>query len=94
MKKSKTKTKTEVEVNLPFFKYKKTTVTTTEETSKKQANENKRFKLIRSIAWNIFKFIIKQMIATIISAKVNGLFYQHLILKKNEFFYKEGVLIW
>ncbi len=91
MKKSKTRTKTEVEVNFLFLKFKRTIVTTTEETSKKQAKENKRLKLIRSIAWKIFEFIIKQMIATIISAKVNGLFYQPLILKKNEFFYKEKV---
>ena len=94
MKKSKKRDKIEVEVNLLFIKFKRTTVITSEKTSKKPAGQNSRVKLISSMVWKIFDFIIRQMIATIISTKMNGLFYQHLILNKNEFFYKNGVLIW
>lgn len=90
MKKTKLKKKTEVVINLFFIKFKMNKTISTEETSKKSKSKKK---LIRSIIWKILEIIIEQMIASIISAFVNGLFYQHLILKKNEFFYRE-VPLW
>lgn len=90
MKKTKLKKKTEVVINLFFIKIKMNKTISTEETSKKSKSKKK---LIRSKIWKILEIIIEQMIASIISAFVNGLFYQHLILKKNEFFYRE-VPLW
>ena len=77
--------KSEVVIKLPFFKYKKTKFRTTE-TSDIKARKKKNIKLIRSLAWKIFEFIIKQMIAAIISAKMNGLFYKFLIRIRMSFF--------
>ena len=85
-KKIKEFSKSEVEIRLPFFKYKKEKFRITEETSDNEAKKKKIIKLIRSLAWKIFLFIIKQMITAIISAKMNGLFYQFLIRKRMSFF--------
>lgn len=88
------KTKTEFVINILFFKIKYKSEKIIEEKSVKQAKIKIGFKLICSLVWKFLKLVITKMIATIISAIVNGLFYQHLILYKNEFFYREVKVMW
>lgn len=94
MQKFVKKTKTEFEFNFLFFKIKYKSEKIVEKKSVKQPKRKNRFKLICSLVWKFLKLVIAKMIATIISAIVNGLFYQHLILDKNEFFCREVKVIW
>lgn len=99
MKKIKLKDKSKIEFEICSDNYRVHVKTThvskiaMKETKAKRKSKAKKT-LIRSKAWKFICTIIEKMVTAIISAIVNGLFYQFLIRKKNEFFYKKGMKIW
>lgn len=88
----KEKSKIETEINSEYFhvyiKSTRVNKITMKETRAKRKSKAKET-AIRSKAWKFICTIIEKMVTAIISAIVNGLFYQ-LLIQKNEFFYKMG----